>query len=229
MDDVAYAEANKILSAYYKDTNRWKSAKDEYPILSLSQIKRRKRNEIFYGNFQDLSERGFNMNDFKKGDGSLDALDKVNYDTEQLKNIIKYMSALEGSDNANEIALLTDIKTALGMYENDKAKRVLTPKQKIAITKYLVEDKEQAVVADEMGITQQGVSLLIKHGLVRIQKFLANEQITKIFWTFEEKEKLLLNYPILGPQGTADLLGIDKSKVVSMYHILMQQRKSAED
>lgn len=169
------------------------------------------------------------MNDFKKGDGSLNALDKVNYDTEQIKNIIKYMSALEGSDNANEIALLTDIKTALGMYPNDKAKRVLTPKQKTAITKYLVEDKEQAVVADEMGITQQGVSLLIKHGLVRIQKFLANEQITKIFWTDEEKLKLLKNYPVLGPQGTADLLGIDKSRVVSMYHILIQQRKSTEN
>jgi predicted DNA-binding protein YlxM (UPF0122 family) len=167
---------------------------------------------------------------FKRDPGNQDLLDKITYaSVSQLKNIIKYLNVFDSSENFKDLCVLADIKTALGLYDKDEDNRVLTPKQKVAITGHLIEDKPQSQVAEEMGISQQAVSLLINTGLKRIQQFLTNTEIKKIHWTDEEKDFLLTQYPILGPEKTAEKLNKPKSKTISMYHVLVNAKRQKDE
>jgi len=166
---------------------------------------------------------------YKRDPGNQELLDKISYaSVPQLKNVIRHIDMFDNSDNFKDICVLTDIKTALGLYEKDKDNRVLTEKQKLAIVGHLVEDKKQSEVALELDISQQGVSLLINSGLRRIQKFLTKKEISWIPWTVDEKIKLIENYPVIGPDKTAELLGKPKQKTISMYHALINIRNNKE-
>jgi len=164
---------------------------------------------------------------YKRTPGNADLLDKISYaDLSQLENILCHLSMFEQADNLISLCVLTDIKIALGMYEGEPDNRVLTIKQRYAIMEHLIEDKTQSEVAVEMHITQQGVSLLVNSGLMRMQKCLTKKEIKWTPWTTEEREILMIQYPILGPDGTSKLVHKDRTKVISMYHALSNMKKT---
>lgn len=154
--------------------------------------------------------------------------DNIEYTIEQLKSLIRFMGIADDSNNPEDICIITDLKTILGLYPNKEDLRIVTPKQKQALVEYLVKDRPQADVAEDMHISQQGVSVLIKSGLTRIQKHLKNEDIVKVHWTEEEKDILMQYYPLYGPTVTADKLNKPKVKVISMYHYLSNKQKDVE-
>lgn len=164
---------------------------------------------------------------YKRSPGNNELLDKISYaDLSQLKNMLRHLSMFEEADNMISLCVLTDIKSALGIYEGKKDNRVLTKKQRYAIIQHLIEDRTQSDVGIDMNITQQGVSLLINSGLIRMQKCLAKKEIKWTPWTTREKLIVLNYYPKIGPWETSKLVHKDKDKVISMYHALTRPKCS---
>jgi DNA-directed RNA polymerase specialized sigma subunit len=162
---------------------------------------------------------------FKRDPGNSDLLEKISYaSVAQLKNMVKYLNVLSDSKDEKELCILADMKTALGLYDSKQNTRILTERQREAIVSHLIDDKTQAEVAESMGISQQGVSLLISGGLKRMKKYLVEGNVNWIPWTDEEKAFLLSNYNVLGPDKCADKLNKEKSKVISMYHALKNKQ-----
>lgn len=100
----------------------------------------------------------------------------VNYNNLScLRGLIKNMAGLESMAMRGDsvaLSVLMDIRTVLGVYITYPKEQVLTNKQRRAIHLSLVLDMKQDEVAEEMGLSQQGVSFLVRSGLRRMRNFL---------------------------------------------------------
>ena len=80
----------------------------------------------------------------------------------ELKPLIKYVLTSDNFEgDSTELCILADLKTILGFYDSSKDLKVLTQKQKRVIIEHVINDKTQAELANELNITQQGVSILL--------------------------------------------------------------------
>jgi predicted DNA-binding protein YlxM (UPF0122 family) len=113
-----------------------------------------------------------------------------------IKNVIRRLLSFEGlAERGDTVAasVLVDIKKAIGTYGGSLLE-ILTPKQRYVIVEVLVNDKAQADVANDLDISQQGVSYLLGDGIKRIMKYLNTGKIPWRRVTDEEKAFILENY-----------------------------------
>lgn len=165
---------------------------------------------------------------FKRESSNSRLLDVINYGSvEQLKKLISYILKIDESSlsgDSIELNLLSDIKTALGLYSKDKD-HVLTENQKYVFVEYFINDRPQRQIAEDLNITQQGVSVIIYSGLKRVQKYLSNEKINWMEWTELQKDVILWNYGVVDLAVLSKRLNKEPSKIVSMYYYLRSKRK----
>lgn len=161
------------------------------------------------------------MKKYRYTEGSNVLLDKISYtDNNELKILIKYFLTHDCETDSTEVCILADLKTILGLYKNSKEVNILTPKQRKVITEHLINDKIQSDLANELGITQQGVSILLASGLQRIKTYILTGELKWMPWSSTEKEYLLNNYPKMDIYDLSKELNRPHNKVVSMYHYL---------
>lgn len=165
------------------------------------------------------------MKNFKIGKNNCDAFDGIDYtDPEQMKRLIRYMSALETQfDDASEVCVLTDIKSALN------TAKILTAKQVIVIKEHLIHDKSQKDLAIELNTTQQNISLLLKSGISRIIEYISTGELKWTSWSDSERDFLLENYETINIGALCKKLDKPRSRVVSMYHYLKNRQHKAEE
>lgn len=153
-------------------------------------------------------------------------LNRINYDDiNVLKALIKLILNRSISEST-DICIVSDIKSCLGLYSTTKDNRVLTPKQKKVIIEHLVRDRDQTSIAEELGITQQGVSILLYSGLNRIKKFILSGEIHWMHWTNEDKDYLMNNYGKINIEEIVKKLNRPKSKIINMYNFLKNNRRA---
>ena len=147
-------------------------------------------------------------------------LNKIDYHSSvQLKNLVRCLGLFDSSTELVDFCVLTDVRKAFNQ------KDVLTPKQKIVLQKHLIEDKSQYDVSIELGISQQGVSLLVVNGIKRLQSYLLSKKIKWTSWSDSDKEFLMSHYEELGPTEISKIIGKDKDKVINMYHALKNKEE----
>lgn len=154
------------------------------------------------------------MKNFKVGKDRLDFLDLISYsDTKCLKSLIKNLSTFS-STNSAVASVLSDIQDLLNV------PGLLTPKQLVVITEYLINDRPQQEIAEELNTSQQNISLLIKSALSRIQSYVENGKINWVKWSSEDQEFLVQNYNNMDIHELSKKLSKPASRVISMYHYL---------
>lgn len=159
------------------------------------------------------------MKNFKIGKDRLDFLDLISYeDTKCLKHLIKNLSMFSSSNSAIA-SVLSDIKDLLN------TPGLLTPKQLVVITEYLINDRPQQEIAEELDTSQQNISLLIKSALSRIQLYVEKGKINWVKWSSEDQEFLMQNYNNTDIQELSKKLGKPSSRVISMYHYLKRKEE----
>lgn len=104
---------------------------------------------------------------------------------------LTFFEKLAGQGNLSAMVILIDLKKALGLYEGERG--AVTDKQRQAIFSVYVCGKTQEQVAQEMGLTRQGVGFLIISGLKLIQKFLLEGEVKNVYLDENEK-KFFVDY-----------------------------------
>lgn len=104
---------------------------------------------------------------------------------------LTFFKELAGQGNLSAMAILIDLKKALGLYEGERG--AVTDKQRQAIFSVYVCGKTQEQVAQEMGLTRQGVGFLIISGLKLIQKYLLEGKVGNVYLDENEK-KFFVDY-----------------------------------
>jgi len=139
----------------------------------------------------------------------------------ELKPLIKYVLTSDNFEgDSTELCILADLKTILGLYDSSKDLKVLTQKQKRVIIEHVINDKTQAELANELNITQQGVSILLCSALKRIRNYILEGELKWIPWSEDEKSTLMARYGKTNINLLSKELGKPPSKVISMYHYL---------
>lgn len=139
----------------------------------------------------------------------------------ELKPLIKYVLTSDNFEgDSTELCILADLKTILGFYDSSKDLKVLTQKQKRVIIEHVINDKTQAELANELNITQQGVSILLCSALKRIRNYILEGELKWIPWSEDEKSTLMARYGKTNINLLSKELGKPPSKVISMYHYL---------
>ena len=139
----------------------------------------------------------------------------------EIKKLVRYvLTSGELGKTSSELCMLVDLKTILGLYPASKDLKILTQKQKCVILEHLMNNKTQVELAEELKITQQGVSILLKSALGRVKKYLIGDIVKWTQWTSEEKGKLVREYKQKPIYKLSLELDKPASRVVSMYHYL---------
>lgn len=120
------------------------------------------------------------------------------------------------------VAILVDLKTALGCYGIDEllGRRVLTAKQREAMILHLVEDQPIPEVAKRLGIDTTAVTHRINGGIRRIIRFLETGYAGPWEWTEEETEYLRTHYWTDGAKMVAEALGRPVSQIYAKARTL---------
>lgn len=135
-----------------------------------------------------------------------------------IKNLLWLERMAERGDTVAS-AILIDMRNALGFYGGNLLE-VLTPKQIQVIEAALVEDVPQKEIAEEMGISQQGVSFLLNSGIKRMQKYLQTGRIPWRQVTDDEKTFLMENYGKMPTKEIAKHLRRSENNCRVIYHNL---------
>lgn len=114
-------------------------------------------------------------------------------------------------------AILVDLKSGLGEYCVDEimGRRVLTSRQRQAITLHLVYDMSVEDTAAKMGTDPSNVSHAISGGIKRITEFLSTGCTGPARWENWELETLRNHYRNQGAKYVAKLVGRPVSQVYS--------------
>lgn len=149
-------------------------------------------------------------------------LDVLSYTTSvELKTLIKYLLTDDKLvEDESELCIIADLKTYLGLYDNKHDSKILTSRQRVVLIEHLINDRTQADVAEELGITQQGVSILLNSALNRIKNYILTGELKWVEWTDDEKVFLMHNYGRANINKIAKRLGRPVVTVMSMYHYL---------
>lgn len=162
----------------------------------------------------------YKINPDRYGNG---LIERISYaSTREIKFLLQYLMNLNESKfdgDTSVICLIADLKTVLGIYPNSNMK-VLSEKQKDIVIRHLINNEPQRKIAEDYGITQQGVSIVLNTALKKIQKFLAEGEVSRIPWTEREKQYLLENFNKMSIEELEEALNIPANRIVSMYYYL---------
>ena len=165
------------------------------------------------------------MKRYRINSGSSPVLDAISYASiSELKTLIKYLLTSDRiAEDEAQICLVADLKTYLGLYETKNDLKILTSKQRVVIIEHLINDRTQMDLAEELEITQQGVSVLLNSALNRIRNYILNGKLNWIEWTEDEKVFLMQNYGKVSVTRISKRLGRPAGTVKSMYHYLKRR------
>lgn len=142
----------------------------------------------------------------------------------ELKHLIRYILTsdnIEGNDD--EVCILADLKTAIGLYSEKSA--ILTKKQRAVIVENLIKDRPQVEIAEQLHITQQGVSILLRVALRRIQQYIMDIEILWTSWEPEHKDYVMTNYGKIPVAQISNTVSKSVNRVISMYHYLKNKQR----
>jgi predicted DNA-binding protein (UPF0251 family) len=122
-----------------------------------------------------------------------------------LRNFLRLEEKAVTHGNYDALAILSDLKTGLGMYKSGPA--LLTKRQLECVQLCLIEDLTEAEAAYELGVSQQAVHYGLKAGIRRIQKYLLSGRIeAPVFSSVEEKQLIILYTSGHKPMEISNLL-----------------------
>jgi predicted DNA-binding protein (UPF0251 family) len=110
-----------------------------------------------------------------------------------IRDLLKLETQAEIFGSEGAIIIMTDIKSGLDMYKNSPFK-VLTDRQKEAILLCLIQDKTEAMAAEELGVSQQAINSSVNSGVKKIRDYLITGDMGDPVFTPEENRELLVMY-----------------------------------